>query len=86
MYGGKNIVVLANWIVDIELTKFFRCPNKFLVSPTHLFVEPTNEFDIVFCLTKLFVWRAKILMRQKKSLTVLYFSPYGEWNFDIDFF
>ena len=76
MHGEKKIVVLTNQIVDIELTKLFCFPNKFSVFPTNLFVEPTKEFVIAFHLTKIFVRRTKILLRrQKKSLSVLYFSP-----------
>ena len=77
----KKIAALANGIVDIELTKFFYCPNKFLVFPTSLLVEPTKEFVIVFCLKKLFVKRSKILTRQKKksasSISTNLFSPCG---------
>ena len=63
-----KIVILANRILDIELTKFFCWPNKFLVFPKNLFDQPTKEFLIVFCLTKLFVRRTKILLRHKKKV------------------
>ena len=60
LHGEKKFVVLTNQIVYIELTKLFCFPNKFSVN---LFVAPTKEFVIAFCLTKLFVKRTKILLR-----------------------
>ena len=66
----KKIVLLANRIVDIELTKYFCCLNKCLVFPTNLFVEPTKEFLIVFCMTKLFVRRTKILFGQQRMFVL----------------
>ena len=80
-HGEKKIVVLTNQIVDIELTKLFWFPNKFSFFPTNLFVEPTKEFVIAFCITKLFVMRTKnFVEKAKKRLSVLYFSPWGYAN------
>ena len=72
VHGQKKIVVLNNQIVDIKLTKLFCFPNKFSVFPTNLFVEPTKEFVIAFCLTRVFVRRTKILLRPQKKVCQFY--------------
>ena len=71
-HGEKKIVILTNQIVDIELTKLFCFPSKFSVFPKNLFVEPTKEFVIAFCLTKLFIRRTKILLRLQKKVCQFY--------------
>ena len=73
LHGEKKIVVLTNQIFDIELTKLFCFPNKFSVFPTNLFVEPTKEFIIASCLTKLFVSWTKTLLRRQKKVCQFYF-------------
>ena len=75
-YGSlKKIVVLANRILDIELTKFCFCPNKFVIFQENLFVKPTKELVIVLCLTKLFVRRTKILLGQQRKVYHFYIFP-----------
>ena len=74
VYTQKTIDVLANLMVDIELTKFFCCPKKFLVFPTNLFVKATKEFVIVFFLTNIYVRDTKILLGQWKKVCLVYFA------------
>ena len=70
LHGEKKIVALLNWIIDIELTKFFHCLNKFSAFLKNLFVEQTKSFIIVFCLTKLFVRRNEFFFFNKKFSTI----------------